>query len=66
MQISIGAQVVTKARVEVSGAVECRRVGAEAVLSFAGGALEVVLTEPALEKLVDEAQGVFDTLLEQH
>jgi hypothetical protein len=66
VQISIGARIVTKARIGGFGSVQCRLVGDEAVLTFADGALEIVLAEPALEELVDGAQEVLDAMVERH
>jgi CYTH domain-containing protein len=66
VQISIGAEIVTKARIGAFGSVKCRLVGDEAVLTFAGGALELALAEPALEELVDSAQEVLDAMVERH
>ncbi len=66
VQISIGAEIVTKARIGAFGTVKCRLVGDEAVLTIANGALELVLAEPALEVLVDSAQEVLDAMVERH
>ncbi|TQM83268.1 hypothetical protein FHX81_5686 [Saccharothrix saharensis] len=66
VQISIGAHIVTKARIGSSGSVTCQLVGDDAVLTFADGALEIILAEPALEVLVDSASEVLDAMVERH
>lgn len=48
------------------GSVECRLVGDDTALTFANGALELVLEESALEVLFEGVQKVLDTMVERH
>jgi hypothetical protein len=64
-QILIGARIATKVRIGAFGSVTCQLVGDGAVLTFADGALEIVLAAPAFEELVDHAQEVLDTIVDR-